>query len=267
MGKRKQWFHQQSQAAQHLEKLHRRLRKKPDESALHQFRIGLRSLRIQLFALKRSPPLERTLVHMKAAGNATNALRDRDALLGLIADWPTDLTSPLIASINDNAPPPDAAPRVMRLKGFDKTMRRLPLLLRALMPGKTRLQKRIRRTASKLRHQSVEQLQLLTPQTEPERWHDARITIKKLRYLHEHLAAWLPRRWHQLAGSAKPAQEALGHLHDLDVLAAHYGNAFSPALTLYWQEQRASALARAGTAAQTLLQALTHQPSTASTYT
>ncbi|GGP26400.1 CHAD domain-containing protein [Silvimonas amylolytica] len=264
MGKRKQWFHQQSKAAQRLKKLHLHLRKNPDETALHQFRIGLRSLRIQLFALKRSPPLEHTLEQMKVAGKATNSLRDRDALLGLIADWPSELTTPLIARINKSTPPADAAPRIMRLKGFDKAMRRLPRLLHALMPGKTRLQKRIRRTASTLRHQSVEQLQLLTPQTEPERWHDARITIKKLRYLHEHLTAWLPKRWRTLAGTAKPAQEALGYLHDLDVLAANYGSEFSPALTLYWQEQRAGALARAGTAAQTLLLALTRQPSTAS---
>jgi CHAD domain-containing protein len=265
LGKRKQWFHQQNKAAHRLEKLHRHLQKTPDETALHQFRIGLRSLRIQLFALKPSPPLSHTLDHLKAAGKATNGLRDRDALLGLIADWPVELTSPLVAEINDNAPPPEAGPRALRLKGFNKAMRGLPDLLTTLMPGKDTLEKRIRHTARTLRQQSTIQLEQLTPQTSPEIWHNARITVKKLRYLHEHLATWLPKRWRTLAMTAKPAQEALGHLHDLDVLAAHFGSGFSPALNLYWQEQRANALARADTAAQTLLQALARQPSAAST--
>ncbi len=265
MGKRKQWFRQQGKAAAHLVKLHGQLRKRPDETALHQFRIGLRSLRIQLFALKKAPQLEEALSRMKAAGNATNALRDRDALFGLIADWPPELTAPLVAQINAATPAPEEAPTILRLKGFDKTMRRLPLLLKRVMPGKARLRRRIRHSAHQLRHNSAIQLQQLTPQTAPESWHDARITVKKLRYLHEHLATWLPGRWRNLANTAKPAQEALGHLHDLDVLAAQFGSGFSPALTLYWQQQRASALARAGSAAQSLLLALTHQPSSANT--
>ncbi|MBB5193598.1 CHAD domain-containing protein [Silvimonas terrae] len=265
MGKRKQWFRQQDKAATHLVKLHRQLRKKPDETALHQFRIGLRSLRIQLFAL--APQLEEALASMKAAGNATNALRDRDALLGLIVDWPPELTAPLITQINAETPAPEDAPTILRLKGFDKTMRRLPLLLKRRMPGKHQLRQRIRHSARQLRHQSTARLQQLTPQTAPERWHDARITVKKLRYLHEHLATWLPGRWRNLASAAKPAQEALGQLHDLDVLAADFGSGFSPALTVYWQEQRAHALARADSTAQTLLHALTHQPPTASAHT
>ncbi|MDR3426323.1 CHAD domain-containing protein [Silvimonas sp.] len=257
MGKRKQWIKQQSAQAQQLVRLHRAVCRKGDEAALHQFRIGLRSLRIQLTPLaSHRQAIAKLLTLMKQAGSATNALRDRDALLELIATWPQPLTEPLITQINDSAVPRAQALRQLRLKGFDRNVEALPELLQKSLPGKRKLTQRIRQTARALRHKSGRQLVGLDEQADVANWHAARVTVKKLRYLHEHLQQWLPRRWRALPGAAKPAQEALGHLHDLDVLNEKYGGQFSPELTLYWQQQRDKALAEADQAARSLLQAL-----------
>lgn len=256
MTTRKRWIRHLQQQIEQIDAAQQRARHSEGVEELHQLRVQLRSVRIQLLPVARHGKLHAARAALSQMSDASNVLRDRDVMLELVAAWPAPYAQEARQLIEGRAPDLRTARTALLPSGWAAQMGTLPQVLRHEVPPGAALQRKIRQTARKYRRQARAELHALAPHCAPELWHRTRITLKKVRYLHEALGDWLPRRWQGLSKQAKPAQDALGYLHDLDVLQQHYGASFSAALNGYWQSQRAAALADAEMAATRVLRAL-----------
>ena len=256
MATRKRWIRQLGKQIDALSAAQRKARKTAGEHELHQLRIRLRSLRIQLVPVAGHAGLRNARQALSAVSAASNALRDRDVMLGIVKVWPEPYASEASQLINGRPLDTRNARSALTPPGWDAQIAALPALLRQHVPSRGQLQRKMRNTARHYRRKARSELRALAPQCSPDLWHEARITLKKVRYLHDELRDWLPRRWHALGKDARPAQDALGHLHDLDVLHQQFGASFSAALNQFWQLQRAAALADAERATSRVLRAL-----------
>lgn len=256
MATRKRWIRQLGKQIKTLNRTQRAARTSADERALHQLRIRLRSLRIQLVPVAKQGRLYRAREALSRVSDASNMLRDRDVMLAIVAHWPDAYAAEAQQLISGRPLDTRNARRALTPPGWDAQISALPQLLRQHVPGHDELKRQMRHTARHFRRKARAQLQTLAPNCPADAWHRTRITLKKVRYLHEELGPWLPKRWRHLGKEAKPAQDALGHLHDLDMLHQQFGASFSAALNVFWQSQRATALIEAERSATQILHAL-----------
>ncbi|GAB7126587.1 hypothetical protein JCM19000A_10940 [Silvimonas sp. JCM 19000] len=256
MSTRKRWIKHLQQQIEQIDVAQQQVRQHGGVEDLHQLRIQLRSVRIQLLPVARYGALHTTRAALSQISAASNLLRDRDVMLELVAGWPAPYAQEARQLIEGRAPDLRAARTALLPRDWTTQISALPHTLRHDVPSGAALQRKIRQTARQFRRKARGELRALVPGCPAACWHRTRITLKKVRYLHEELGDWLPRRWQRLSKQAKPAQDALGHLHDLDVLQQHYGASFSAALNQHWQGQRAAALAAAEIAATRVLRAL-----------
>ncbi|BCL75506.1 hypothetical protein JHS3_12420 [Jeongeupia sp. HS-3] len=216
-----------------------------DPDALHALRVAVRGLRARLTPFTELPAVAAIRNELGALAHDTNALRDDEVMRELLAALPG--SAPLLARL---APPDRSTPLsailATHLASVDALHQRVlsavDLLESAQVASASRLA--TRRARRKLQRA----LAVLTPATPAHDWHAARLLVKKARYLHEGQALWLDLHWRRFGAQCKPAQEALGHLHDLDVLHDRYGEHFDPALESAWQIARRRSLVDADSA-------------------
>ncbi|MBM3114651.1 CHAD domain-containing protein [Jeongeupia naejangsanensis] len=224
-----------------------------DPEALHTLRVAVRGLRAALAPFSAHPDIASVRAGLGALAHDTNALRDDEVIRALLATLPGGGT--LLAML---APPADEHTLTSVLAAHraatDGLHRRILLAVDAL--DQVQLETASRQATRRARRKLHGTLTQLTPATPAHEWHAARLQVKKARYLHDGQALWLGKRWQRFGPQCKPAQEALGHLHDLDVLHQRYGNRFDPALETAWQQARRKGLAAADAAVWTLCRTL-----------
>ncbi|WP_432720861.1 CHAD domain-containing protein [Jeongeupia wiesaeckerbachi] len=254
MNRLQRWQHQLKLDARAIETAYRALLGGSEApEALHTLRVALRSLRARLTPFADHPDIAHIRAGLGALAHDTNALRDDEVMRALLATLPG--SGPLLATL---APDTDNAKLATVLALHGPAIDALPLrvMTAAAQFDAAYLESASRTTTRRARRKLQLGLSALTPSTPAHDWHAARLLVKKARYLHDGQTLWLAPRWQGFGKQCKPAQEALGHLHDLDVLHDRYGHQFSPALDAAWQLARRNGLIAADAAVWTLDRAL-----------
>lgn len=213
----------QLRLSQHLSNIsvaRRRTLEDNDPEGLHDLRVAIRGLRAILPLLSKKKAMFSLRARWQAFARATGPSRDMEVLLELLAHLP-DV--------------PEAVHRhVMAVERKTRNelchllaSAELPLLLQhsrrilsnpKVYPATQAMSQRGRRRADKLAKSIQRQILALGHETHAGDWHALRLTIKRLRYLIEHGAEWLPKTWGMAHPALKQCQTALGNLHDLDML-------------------------------------------------
>ncbi|GHD63569.1 CHAD domain-containing protein [Jeongeupia chitinilytica] len=224
-----------------------------DPEALHTLRVAVRGLRASLAPFAARPDIAIIRAELGALAHDTNVLRDDEVVLALLATLPG--SGALLATLTPAAEQTTLV-TVLTLHGTAIDTLHLRVLQAVDALDQTRLEAGSRLATRRARRKMHRTLEQLTPATPASQWHAARLLVKKARYLHDGQALWLDKRWQRFGPQCKPAQEALGHLHDLDVLHQRYGGQFDPALAEAWQAARHHGLANADAAVWALARVL-----------
>ncbi|STR45763.1 CHAD domain-containing protein [Iodobacter fluviatilis] len=192
-------------------------------SALHDFRVALRSLRSLLpIVLKRSKCLDgRVLAAWKALAQLTSPVRDAEVLLLLLGGKMSEVERIRLAdsldegmtSIREALAGPDFAVLAQI------TLQQCRLRIKNCDSGV--LKRRIKRQAK--RYSRLLDKAAKNKRPSLEEWHERRLTIKHLRYLSLLAAQWLPQRISELQLPLKKAQTVIGKLHDAELIAQFVG--------------------------------------------
>ncbi|AOX99636.1 CHAD domain-containing protein [Jeongeupia sp. USM3] len=254
MGKLRQWQGRLLRDALALERAYHALNTGSDDpEALHTLRVAIRGLRARLAPFAGNVAVDQIRSELGALAHDTNALRDDEVMRELLATLPG---GPALLMRLPASPATHSLAETLALHrtGVDGLHRRVRNAVTAFT--RSTVADAGRRRTRKARRKLQASLAALTPSHPAIEWHAARLRVKKARYLHEGQALWLGRRWRDFGSHCKPAQEALGRMHDLDVLWLRYGASFTPELRDAWQAARQQAMISADAAVWRLLRAL-----------
>jgi CHAD domain-containing protein len=229
----------------------RRLHQGADRVALHDFRVSLRRLRVTIRAY---PGLHETVSkkqrrRLRKVARATNAARDAEVQL----DWFRRQTHRFSAAQRATLAPLRARLRAERRRElvraksmlggqFAKLERKLRGQLELLQrhAGAHEAPFRALAAATLIQHANEMRagLSTITPSSDPEELHAARIAAKRLRYLLEPAAAGLAEAA-RLVDALKAVQDLFGALtdaHELDARLQAEGDAAAPAAKLLQED-------------------------------
>lgn len=202
--------------------------RRDDPESLHVLRIAIRRSRAVLISLRQLPgfvSLRKPLGKFKQVATKTNALRDREVQLELIADLApqpeADLSAWCLEQEQQQAKAMSRLERMVAQKSLTHAAKRLERKFhRAVKSAQgAALFDRLRQ-----RELSIQNRLAQTLGTEHDvlddslQWHAVRLDCKKLRYMLEACPAAYPCAVLELIPAARAAQSALGRLRDIGLL-------------------------------------------------
>lgn len=209
------------QISRHLDAIaaaRRRVLTDADPESLHDLRIALRALRAVLPILSRKPDLAELRARWQSLARTTGGARDSEVMLELLNSL--QAPSGQIRDILQQQTHKFRAQLIQQLSTAE-----MPLLLQytrnklgSLTEHPPALRHNSLQRAARLYRKIMIQIAALNPESEPEAWHTLRLEVKRLRYLIEYCARWLPSDWASLLSPLKNCQSRLGDLHDIDLL-------------------------------------------------
>jgi CHAD domain-containing protein len=199
-----------------------------DAAAVHHARVATRRVRAALPLL--AGPSKRKLERaMRRVARALGPLRELDVTLGIVDDLASSRTLPRPAAValrqaigDDRDRLRDAVARELADVDLDKLRKRALAAVErqdGQPSGEARLHEarlRAARRAERLR----DAIESAAGMYLPDRLHDVRIAVKKLRYAMEVVAELRRSRARARIRALKSAQDLLGRMHDLEVLIA-----------------------------------------------